>query len=268
MTIDGLLRLALIDGLDARILMAHALQCSRVQLVIRSQDILSADEVSKISALFIRRMEGEPVAYLTGEREFFGLKFHVTPDVLIPRPETELLVELAAEKLPQHGRALDLGTGSGAIAVSLAHLRRDAALTATDISTAALQIAQKNAATHCVAVRFMHSDWYAAVAGDFDLIVSNPPYIVAGNVHLTQGDLRFEPVDALTDHMNGLTALAAIIEGAPKHLKPGCWLLMEHGYDQPDAVCNLLRKAGWLEVQSWPDLAGILRVSGARLPDK
>lgn len=268
MTIDGLLRLALIDGLEARVLMAHALQCSRVQLVIRSQDELSAEDVSKISALFLRRMEGEPVAYITGVREFFGLNFSVTPDVLIPRPETELLVELAAAHLPQQGSVLDMGTGSGAIAVALAQLRRDAQVSATDISVAALLVAEKNASAHSVNVRFMQSDWYAKVTGEFDLIVSNPPYIVAGDSHLSQGDLRFEPVDALTDHMNGLTALAAIIQGAPQHLKAGSWLLMEHGYDQSAAVCAMLQKAGWQEAQSWPDLAGILRVSGARLPVK
>ncbi len=268
MTIDGLLRLALIDALEARVLIAHALQCSRVQLVIRSQDALSNEEVSNISALFLRRMEGEPVAYITGEREFFGLNFRVTPDVLIPRPDTELLVELAEARLPRQGSVLDMGTGSGAVAVSLAHLRRDARVTATDISETALVVAQHNASTHGVDVQFLQSDWYDALQGQFDLIVSNPPYIAAGDPHLQQGDLRFEPPHALTDARNGLSALSAIIQGAPRFLKPGGWLLLEHGYDQADAVAALLRKAGWDGVQSWPDLAGILRVSGASLPAK
>ena len=268
MTIDGLLRPAPIDALEARILIAHALQCSRVQLVTRSQDVLSADDLNKIHALFDRRKNGEPIAYITGEREFFGLTFHVTPDVLIPRPETELLVELAAKYLPENGSALDLGTGSGTVAIALANLRRDAKISATDICAAALQVALKNAAAHGLSINFLQSDWTASVSGMFDLIVSNPPYIEAGDPHLSQGDLRFEPVSALTDHSTGLTAISAIISGAPSHLVSGGWLLLEHGYDQANAVCNLLRQSGWESVQSWPDLAGIARVSGARLNKK
>lgn len=268
MTIDELLRPAPIDAMEARILIAHALQCSRVQLVTRSQDALAADDLNKINTLFNRRKNGEPIAYITGEREFFGLRFQVTPDVLIPRPETELLVELAANYLPENGLALDLGTGSGAIAVALAHLRSDATICATDISAAALKVAQQNAATHSVSINFLLSDWTASVSGMFDLIVSNPPYIEAGDPHLSQGDLRFEPVGALTDHSNGLTAISAIISGATSHLVAGGWLLLEHGYDQADAVCDLLRQSGWRSVQSWPDLAGIARVSGGRLNEK
>jgi release factor glutamine methyltransferase len=266
MTIRDLLRLALIDPLEARILMAHALQCSRVQLVIRENDMLSAEQVNAISELMMRRMQGEPIAYLTGEREFYGLSFAVTPDVLIPRPETELLVELAIEKLPQAGRAADLGTGSGAVAISLAHTRRDAQLTATDISEAALTIARRNAHQHRVKIQFCRSDWFESLVGLFDLIVSNPPYIAASDVHLSQGDLRFEPPSALTDHGNGMMALSAIIDGAPAYLTPDGWLLLEHGYDQAAAVRTQLARAGWNEVQSWKDLAGIERVSGGRRP--
>ena len=265
MTIRDLLRLALIDPLEARILMAHALQCSRVQLVIRDNDALSAEQVNEISGLLLRRMQGEPIAYLTGEREFYGLRFAVTPDVLIPRPETELLVELGMERLPQAGRAADLGTGSGAVAVALAHARRDAHVTATDISEAALTIARRNADHHRVKIELLRSDWFDVLDGLFDLIVSNPPYIAASDVHLTQGDLRFEPPSALTDHANGMTALSTLIDGAPAHLKPGGWLLLEHGYDQATAVRKLLARAGWSDVQSWRDLAGIERVSGGRL---
>lgn len=268
MTIDGLLRPAPIDALEARILIAHALQCSRVQLVTRSQDELSAQDVDNIHALFNRRKNGEPIAYITGEREFFGLRFFVTPDVLIPRPETELLVELSASHLPQHGSLLDLGTGSGAIAVALASVRKDAVVSATDISLAALEVAKKNAAAHRVAINFMHSDWTASVSGKFDLIVSNPPYIEAGDPHLSAGDLRFEPVDALTDHGHGLTAIQAIIDGAPAHLHAGGWLLLEHGYDQAAAVHAYFHKNGWESIQSWPDLAGILRVTGAQRHEK
>lgn len=266
MTIDGLLRLALIDPLEARILLAHALNCSRVQLVIRSQDELTPQQVTDISALFMRRMQGEPIAYLTGEREFYGLAFEVTPDVLIPRHETELLVELGLERLPKGGSALDLGTGSGAIAVSLAHSRRDAKLTAADISEAALAVARRNAARHAPAVRFIHSDWTAQVDGIYDLIVSNPPYIAAGDPHLAQGDLRFEPRSALTDGANGMMHIDAIADGAPAHLQADGWLLFEHGHDQAAAVRSLLQKAGWRDVQSWRDLAGIERVTGARRP--
>lgn len=269
MSAEAVLRLALLDAFEARILLAHALQCSRVQLVMRQQEALSATEIAAVSALFMRRLEGEPIAYILQEREFFGLSFKVTPAVLIPRPETELLVELAATHLPEQGRALDLGTGSGAIAVALAHTRPDAMLTATDISAAALVVAAHNAENHAVKVRFVQSDWYAALGSEqFEMVISNPPYIVAGDAHLLQGDLRFEPVGALTDHADGLRALTAIIEGAPRHLLPAGWLLMEHGYDQSEAVCARLLQAGWQDVQSWPDLAGIARVSGGRLPPK
>ncbi len=261
-----MLRTARIDPLEARILLAHALGCTRVQLVIRAKDEVSTQQAAAAQALFERRRQGEPIAYLTGEREFFGLRFQVTPAVLIPRHETELLVELAIERLPQSGRALDLGTGSGAIAVALAHVRPDAHIMATDASDDALAVARRNAERHKVAVRFGLSDWYRAIDDRFDLIVSNPPYIAAGDPHLSQGDLRFEPVAALTDEADGLTDLAAIIDGAPRHLNPGGWLLMEHGHDQAAPVRTLLERAGWQQVRSWRDLAGIERVSGALRP--
>ena len=195
----------------------------------------------------------------------------VTPDVLIPRPDTELLVELALERLPQQARALDMGTGSGAIAVALAHSRPDITMTALDVSEAALRVATGNARRHAAKVSFLLSNWYGALeqpaqqgSHPFDLIVSNPPYIVAGDSHLSQGDLRFEPIGALTDHADGLSALRIIIDGAGKYLKPTGWLLMEHGYDQAESVRNLLTQRGFTEVQSWRDLAGIERVSGGR----
>ncbi len=265
MTIEELLRQPGIDPLDARVLIAHALGYSRVQLVTRSRDELSPQQARAALALLERRRHGEPVAYLTGEREFYGLAFELTPDVLIPRPDTELLVELAIEKLPTGGKMLDLGTGSGAIAVSVAHARGDAGVSAADVSEAALAVARRNAARHAAQVDFLHSDWYAGVSGQFDLIVSNPPYIAEHDPHLSEGDLRFEPRSALTDGGNGLSDLAAIIAGAPAHLRAGGWLLVEHGYDQAAAVRGLLAQAGWLQVQSWQDLAGIERVSGARL---
>jgi release factor glutamine methyltransferase len=266
MTIEGLLRQALIDPMEARILLAHALGYSRVQLVTRSQDELSSQQLNEANALLMRRRQGEPVAYLTGEREFYGLSFEVTPEVLIPRHDTERLVELAIEKLPPGGTMLDLGTGSGAIAVAVAYERRDATISATDASEAALAVARRNAARHRVSVRFSQSDWFMHLTDRADLIACNPPYIPAGDPHLSQGDLRFEPRDALTDEASGMTDIAAIIDGAPAHLHPDGWLLLEHGYDQAPSVRSLLTQAGWSQVQSWRDLAGIERVTGAIRP--
>lgn len=263
--IGALLQRPPVAPLEARILISHALQLSRVQLITQSERALTAEEATLLSALFRRRIAGEPIAYITGEREFFGLMLHTTPDVLIPRPETELLVELALEHLPQKGSLLDMGTGSGAIAIAIAHNRSDVAVTALDVSDTALAVAERNATRHRTRITFRHSDWYAALAGKlFNVIVANPPYIVAADPHLSQGDLRFEPIDALTDHADGLSALRNIIDGAPDHLAPDGWLLMEHGYDQAPAVRELLVSHGFRDVQSWKDIAGIERVSGGR----
>ncbi|KQW90115.1 protein-(glutamine-N5) methyltransferase, release factor-specific [Massilia sp. Root418] len=256
-----------LDPLDNRILICHALGLTRVGLITQSERMLTADEAARLGALLQRRLDGEPIAYIVGQREFFGLPFNVGPAVLIPRPDTELLVELAMERLPPSGRVLDMGTGSGAIAVALAHSRPDAAVTALDVSPAALEVARGNAALNQARVRFLESDWYSAAAGErFDLIVSNPPYIASGDRHLSEGDLRFEPSGALTDFADGLSALRTIAAGAPQHLEAGCWLLMEHGYDQAGSVRALLAAQGYTEVQSWRDLAGIERVTGGRRP--
>lgn len=263
-TIAVLLHKPPLAALETRILISHALQLSRVQLITQSGRALTADEAQRLTTLLQRRLNGEPIAYIVGEREFYGLAFHVTPDVLIPRPETELLVELALEFLPENGRVLDMGTGSGAIAIAIAYARPDVAVTALDVSEAALVIAQRNAAHHQVQVEFLQSDWYNALTDQrFDVIVANPPYIVSGDDHLSQGDLRFEPINALTDHADGLSALRTIIAGATSHLAVNGWLLMEHGYDQAAAVRDLCKATGLREVQSWRDLAGIERVSGA-----
>jgi release factor glutamine methyltransferase len=229
---------------------------------------LTADEAARLTELVKRRLAGEPIAYIVGKREFFGLDFEVSEAVLIPRPDTELIVELAIERLPTNGRLLDMGTGSGAIAVSVAHARPDAQVTALDVSEAALDIARKNAASNQARVRFLQSDWFSVLDANerFELIASNPPYIAAGDEHLSQGDLRFEPAGALTDHADGLSALRTIVDGGPRHLVSGGWLLMEHGYDQATDVRALLDGAGYTEVQSWRDLAGIERVSGGRCP--
>ncbi|HEY1043817.1 MAG TPA: peptide chain release factor N(5)-glutamine methyltransferase [Telluria sp.] len=264
-TLAGALAQLPLDPLENRILLCHATGATRVALVAHPERKLSEEEAQRLSALAARRIAGEPIAYITGEREFYGLDFHVNSAVLIPRPDTELLVELAIERTPTRGRVLDMGTGSGAIAVSIAHSRPDAGVTALDVSEAALAVARGNAERHRARVRFLHSDWFAALAGEqFDIIVSNPPYIAAGDEHLAQGDLRFEPQGALTDRADGLSALRTIVEGAPRHLVAGGWLLMEHGYDQAAQVRALLA-ADYVEVQSWRDLAGIERVSGGRL---
>jgi release factor glutamine methyltransferase len=255
-----------LDPLENRILLCHATGLSRVQLITQAERPLTADEAARLAQLVRRRLDGEPIAYLVGKREFFGLDFLVNEAVLIPRPDTELIVELAIERLPANGRLLDMGTGSGAIAVSAAHARPDAQVTALDVSSAALEVAQANAAANGAPVRFLQSDWFAALGSTerFELIASNPPYIAAGDAHLSQGDLRFEPAGALTDHFDGLSALRTIIQGAPAFLVPGAWLLLEHGYDQAGAVRALLEQQGYTEVQSWRDLGGIERVSGGR----
>jgi release factor glutamine methyltransferase len=265
------LKSAPLEALENRILLSHALQLTRIQLITQSERILSDSEAANLSTLFQRRLQGEPIAYIVGEREFFGLALQVTPAVLIPRPDTELLVELALERLPPQAHALDMGTGSGAIAVAIAHSRTDVRMQALDVSAEALQVAASNAQRHGVQINFLRSDWYDALAQSgepapvFDLIVSNPPYIVAGDTHLSQGDLRFEPIGALTDHADGLSALRRIIDGASQYLRHDGWLLMEHGYDQAAAVRDLLHARGFTQVQSWRDLAAIERVSGGQL---
>lgn len=265
--VAALQRQSPLDALETRMLLMHALGMTRIELITRSEHVPGAQELQQLRTLVQRRIAGEPIAYLVGQREFFGLPFRVTKDVLIPRPETELLVELALQRAPHGARLLDMGTGSGAIAIALAHTRTDLQVSALDVSAAALEIARQNAAHNLASgggIRLLQSDWYAALpaAEQFGLIVSNPPYIVAGDAHLSQGDLRFEPIGALTDHADGLSALRAIINGAAAHLAPGGWLLMEHGYDQAAAVRALLTAQGFSEVQSWRDLAGIERVTG------
>lgn len=263
-----------LDALDAQVLLAHVTGRDRAWLAARADELLAEEFEAPFAALVARRQAGEPIAYLTGTREFWGLPLLVSPAVLIPRPETETLVEIALERLPADRalRILDLGTGSGAVALALARERPAASVVATDDSEAALAIARENARRLSVAnVKFVQSDWYdglAAIASAtrFDLIVSNPPYVAAGDPHLAQGDLRFEPPAALSPGGEGLQAIRRIIAGASAWLVPGGSLAFEHGYDQAAQVRELLATAGWQDIEVRRDLASIERVSVARRP--
>jgi len=260
-----------IDAHEADILLAHVLDKPRSWLFAHGDERLPQDTITRFEALIARRERGEPVAYLTGTCGFYGLELAVTPATLIPRPETELLVDLALARLPRHtpAKVLDLGTGSGAIALAIAHSRPQATVTASDYSPAAIKVARANAQTLGIAnLTLIESDWYAALdAQRFDLIVSNPPYIAATDPHLTQGDLRFEPRTALTPEGDGLDALRRISVGAPARLTPGGWLLLEHGYDQGAAVRHLLDSVGFTGVHTGQDLEHRDRVTLGRLPD-
>ncbi|MGA9666686.1 MAG: peptide chain release factor N(5)-glutamine methyltransferase [Gallionella sp.] len=276
--------------IEVQCLLQAVLKVNRAHLLAHPEQQLDAAQYARYIALLERRSGGEPIAYLLGEREFYGLTFKVTPATLIPRPETELLVDEALRRVPsppagfaplaalspqareggrQAGRGkgcrvLDLGTGGGAIALSIAHARRDSEVVAVDMSAAALEVAQINAQRLGLAnVRFLKSDWFSALHGEhFDIIVANPPYIVAGDAHLAQGDVRFEPVTALASGTDGLDDIRRIAAQAKQHLNANGWLLLEHGYDQAAQVRALLRQAGFAEVYSARDLAGIARVSG------
>ncbi|MBM3344619.1 MAG: peptide chain release factor N(5)-glutamine methyltransferase [Betaproteobacteria bacterium] len=259
-----LLRASAIDASDARVLLRFVLGVNDAYLIAHARDDVGVQQAEQFRALAARRAAGEPIAYIVGEREFYGRGFVVSPAVLIPRPETELLVELALQRAPQ--RVLDLGTGSGCVAISIALESRAAQVVAVDRSPAALDVARSNAqrlaARH---VEFVLGDWYAPVRDKlFDVIVANPPYVAAGDAHLTQGDLRFEPGVALVGGGDGLDDVRTIVSGARAHLAPGGWLLFEHGHDQAARCRALLALAGFNEVQSWCDLAGIERVSGGR----
>ena len=252
--------------IEVQCLLQAVLQVNRAWLLAHPEHSLDADRHARYMALFERRLAGEPIAYLLGEREFYGLTFKVLPATLIPRPETELLVDLALQRIPQHGmcRVLDLGTGSGAIALSIAHARPDAEVVAVDASPAALEIAQLNAQRLNLGnVRLLRSDWFSALNSEsFDMIVSNPPYIAAGDVHLAQGDVRFEPRAALVSGTDGLDDIRRICSQAKAHLRPKGWLIFEHGYDQAARVRALLQQSGLEEIFSARDLSGIERVSG------
>lgn len=253
---------------EARLLLGQVLERSATWLITHDDQVLDEDELLAFASLVARRAGGEPVAYLIGFREFFGREFAVSPAVLIPRPETELLVEsaLAGVGTGATARILDLGTGSGCIAITLALAIPQARVTAVDTSQEALHIARRNAERLGVRLNLLQSDWFAALAGEcFDLIVANPPYIAAGDPHLAAGDLRHEPPAALASGADGLAAIRRIVAAAPAYLAPGGRLWLEHGYDQGDAVRELMAVAGLADIEQCRDLAGIMRVCGGRL---
>ena len=258
-----------LERIDAQMLLLHVLEradAGRAWLLAHDTDALAPPEQARFIALCQRRAAGEPVAYLRGTKEFYGLPLHIDARVLDPRPDTETLVDWALELLAPlpTPRVLDLGTGSGAIALALQHQRPDAQVSAVDASQDALAVAQANATRLGLAVQFVQGDWLHGVAGQFDAIVSNPPYIAAADPHLTA--LRHEPLQALASGVDGLDDIRRIVAQAPACLHPNGWLLLEHGWDQTQAVQALLHTAGFMAVQSRKDLAGIVRCSGGQWP--
>lgn len=281
--------------LEARLLLLQRLQVDHAWLLAHEGDSLSADSLAGFQALLQRRLNGEPIAHILGQREFYGLMLKVTPDTLIPRPDTETLVEAALAKIPDTSfaarkgcitgkivdasmakdrdgtatglKVLDLGTGTGAIALAIASQRPHAEVMAVDTSIAALAVASENARNlHLRNVRFIQSDWFSALSDTrFDLVVSNPPYIADQDPHLSEGDLRFEPLGALASGTDGLDDLRQIVAYAPRHLNVGGWLILEHGYDQAGMVGDLLQRAGFSALGQARDLAGIVRVSYGQL---
>lgn len=272
---DATARIAAASGLDTRearletrVLAAYAWAVDAAWLIAHDTDSVAATHQAAFEALVSQRQAGIPIAYLIRRREFYGRPFQVSPAVLIPRPDTERLVELALARIPsdQAVAVLDLGTGSGCIALTLALERPLARVTAVDQSATALDMARSNADQLDAAVEFLSSDWFAALASrQFDLIVSNPPYIARSDPHLLRGDVRFEPRNALVAGSEGLDDLCRLVAAAPLHLRPGGWLLLEHGYDQPEQVQALLHKHAFQNISGWLDLGGMPRVSGGQV---
>jgi release factor glutamine methyltransferase len=268
-TVSSALALSGLIPFEARILLAHVLGCDRAWLAAHGDAPLTREHAKTFEALARRRRDGEPVAYLIGRREFFGLDLEITPDVLIPRPETELLVEQALLSIAADApaRVLDLGCGSGAVALAIAHARPLARVLGADVAPAAVALARRNATRLSIGnAEFIVADWFDGVPHErFDLIVANPPYVAGGDPHLEEGDLRFEPQLALTPGSDGLSAIRAIVVAAPAYLASRGVLAVEHGHDQARAAQTLLSGAGFLEVLSLRDLSGILRVTTGRL---
>ena len=274
-SLRALLRDSALASTDAKVLMAYILekhyQLPRSALLSRDELELNDIALEDWKKLESKRLQGEPVAYLIGRRGFHNIELYVAPGVLIPRPETELLVEIGLqeiERLNTPASILDLGTGSGAIALAIASDASQTIVTATDQSTEALEIARTNAKQLKVAdrVQFLQGSWYEALeaCASFDVILSNPPYIASQDSHLNQGDLRFEPLSALTDHGTGLSSLESIISGARLHLNPNGLIAVEHGFDQSEAVVSLMKLAGLRDIQTHVDLGGHYRVASGR----
>lgn len=262
MTVEEALRAAPIDAREARLLLAAATGLSVAAVLTYPERKLAVETRARFLGFVERRSKGEPVAYILGRKEFYGLELGVDAAVLIPRPETELLVDLALARA--FSSVVDLGTGSGAIALALKHHRPAARVVAVEASAAALAVAQRNAAALALQVQFVHGQWLEPLRGErFELVVSNPPYVAAGDPHLAE--LAFEPQGALVSGADGLDAIREIVSQVPRHLVAGGWVLLEHGMGQDGAVRALLGAQGLEEVTSWPDLAGIPRVTGGRL---
>jgi release factor glutamine methyltransferase len=260
-TIQQALRSSGIEPREARLLLAAASGFSESSVLANTERVLPLEIQKSFEVMAARRQRGEPVAYILGRKEFYGLELAVNPAVLIPRPETELLVDIALER--NFSSVVDLGTGSGAIALALKKHRPKARVVAVESSAAALAVAQRNATKHSLDIEFRHGRWLQALAAErFDLVVANPPYIAAGDPHLDA--LSFEPASALVAGADGLDAIREIVRAGPAHLSPGGWLFLEHGMGQDRAARALLAEAGLEELTSRPDLAGIPRVSGGR----
>ena len=251
--------------IEARLLAAAALQRDTTWLIAHGDE---AADLTRLMPFLHRRLAGEPVAYILGQREFYGRAFKVSPAVLIPRPETEHLVEAALQQMPAGASVLDLCTGSGCVAITLKLERPDGSVTATDLSFDALAVAKTNAAALNATVSFHQGDLFAPVVGQrFDIIVSNPPYIAAADAHLNQGDVRFEPRLALASGTEGLDLIRRLVSTAPSHLNPCGWLMFEHGFDQGVACRDLLAQAGFRQIKTLPDWAGLERLTLGQRPN-
>lgn len=265
MTVGEAIASSGIDAREARLLLAEVAGFSQASLAASPEQDVPFEVENAFLECVAKRKSGIPVAYILGRKEFYGLELAVNPSVLIPRPETELLVDLALERDP--GSMLDLGTGSGAIALAVKANRPAARVVAVEADLSALLTAKRNAAKLNLEVDFRHGRWFDPVAGErFDLVVSNPPYVAEGDPHLPA--LRHEPASALLAGRDGLDCIRDILQGASSHLHPGGWLLLEHGLGQDEAARALLQHAGFASVRSWPDLAGILRVAGGKWDGK
>ena len=252
-------------NLEANLLLQHALHVNRAWVITHDRDVLNADQQAEFQLLLKRRLDGEPIAYIVGFREFYGLQLKVSPVTLIPRPDTETLVDAALEKIPldKVSHILDLGTGTGAVALAIAKHRHNCEVTAVDQSSDALSVTLENAQSLKLNnLRLIESNWFSELQGEgFDLILSNPPYIAQDDEHLKQGDLRFEPISALASGVDGLDDIRKIVQDAPDYLKTNGWLMLEHGFDQAESVATLLKARGFNQIAHAKDIAGRLRVT-------